>query len=238
MEGAGGAGSANTTSDSSFTRNVAQKFGRGAQKSKGRAVNNLELSVSASLLDGVLGGEAGLSLSWRDHDGTTELEEMELSFAVSGSMPVEGMDSKIVKLAGDVVTYGKQKVGALFSQAQNRRSGVPVSELLLAKGVADTTVEGVTGVPISDWVQNAISGSDTAETASEGAGSLIDSASSIGLELGFTLTKEGSKYEGSIELKHVKTMSAELPEIIKAELTRKSRLGRAKYENGSWSVSG
>jgi hypothetical protein len=238
----GGAGQENKGSDSFFTKNVANKFGRGAEKSTGRSTNNLDLSFGASVLGGAFSGELGASFSWRDKGLTaierakpgavvSELEEMSFSLALGGSVPADSLAAKLVDLAADVAKYAKKQVNTAANAAA-KQDGVPTSELMLAKSYAQLCYDAAAGVPMFKWVEDS-----TAEAAESGSESLldsIDSKGSVGLEVEITVEKGDGGMEGSIELKYVKSKSVELPEILEVELVRKSRIGKATYAGGAW----
>lgn len=236
----GGAGEKNVGSDSFFTKNVANKVGRGAEKSTGRSTNNLDVSFGASVLGGAFSGEMATSLSWRDKGlpasernkpgaVNTTLEDASISLTLGGSLPSDTIGAKMIDFAADLAKQGKKYTNQATTKAK-AADGVPVSELLLAKSYAELCFETSAGVPFSDWVTEAAVG-----TGEEGGESLFESGGSIGLEVELSVEKTGTGWAGSVELKYVKTKSVELPEILEIELTRKSRIGKATYSNGAWS---
>lgn len=240
----GGAGEENKTSDSFFTKNVSQKFGRGAEKSTGRSTHNLELSFAASVLDGALAGELGLEASWRDQGrhqaervGKTDnvqLEDLEFTFSVTGSVPTDGIAAKLLKMAESASDEAKKKAKLAAAKA-NTEEGAPTAELAAAQSEASAAFDGIKQLPFSEWFAAASPKEAAEEGAEEGAESLIETGGSVGLELALGLEKEGTGWKGSVELKHVKSNTMNVPELLEIELVRKKRLGKAEYAKGAWS---
>ncbi|MCU1379130.1 MAG: hypothetical protein JWN29_2113, partial [Acidimicrobiales bacterium] len=239
----GGAGEENKGSDSFFTKNVSNKFGRGAEKSTGRSTHNLALSFAASVLDGALAGELGFEASWRDQGrhkaerATTtdnvQLEDMEFSFSVTGSVPTDGIAAKLLKMAEQASDEAKKKAKQAAAKA-NSEEDAPTAELAQAQAEASEAFEGIKSLPFSQWFAQASPAPE--EGAEEGAESIIETDGSVGLELALGVEKEGAGWKGSVELKHVKSNSVKLPELLEIELVRKKRLGKAEYAKGKgWS---
>ncbi|MCU1372716.1 MAG: hypothetical protein JWO68_2 [Actinomycetia bacterium] len=238
----GGAGEANSKSGSFFTQNVSQKFGRGAEKSTGRSTHNLELSFAAAVLDGALSGELGFEASWRDQGRHAEeratttdnvqLEDMEFSFSVTGSVPTDGIAAKLLKIAEEASDEAKKSAVKAAAKA-GEEEDAPTAELNAAKAEAAAAFNSVRSLPFGEWYA-AISPAPE-EGAEEGAEAAVETGSSVGLELAFGIEKAGTGWKGTVELKHVKSSSLELPELLEIELVRKKRLGKATYAGGAWS---
>jgi hypothetical protein len=247
----GGAGEKNVKSSSMFTKNVAEKFGRGAEKSLGRTSTDVELSAGLSFLDGALSGTASLEMAIRSQGlhaeqrkgaagakSNVKLEELSFGIELAGMLPLGGFATKVAALGLDLASYGRQRYVASMDKAQ-QKPAVPVAEILLAKQAGEVAFEGMAGLPFTDWAKNAVGlgAKAAAEGGAKAAETALDMGSKVGVELGVTLSKGDGGLEAQVELKHVKAMSVELPSILEIELLRKSRLGVAKYKGGAWSVS-
>jgi hypothetical protein len=247
----GGAGEKNKKSSGWFTQNVASQFGRGAEKSLGRTSTNFEVSAKLSFLDGALQGTATLEAAIRSQGlhkdqrkgvqgamSNVKLEDLSFSIEVAGMIPLGGFAASCASLGLDVASYGRKRYLASLQQAEKQQS-IPVSELLLAKSAGETVFQGVTGVPFGDWAKKAVGlgAKGAADVGAKATEKALDMGSKVGVELGMTIEKGDGGVDAAIELKHVKQMSVELPSILEVELLRKSRLGIAKYEGGSWTFS-
>jgi hypothetical protein len=153
-------------------------------------------------------------------------------------IPLGGFAASCASLGLDVASYGRKRYLASLQQAEKQQS-IPVSELLLAKSAGETVFQGVTGVPFGDWAKKAVGlgAKGAADVGAKATEKALDMGSKVGVELGMTIEKGDGGVDAAIELKHVKQMSVELPSILEVELLRKSRLGIAKYEGGSWTFS-
>ena len=240
----GGAGKENKKSDSFFTQNVASKVGRGAEKSTGRSTHNLGLSATVSFLDGMLGGGMGFEASWRSQGQHAEerktkpdmlLEDLSITLSAEGTFPAGGIEEKLIDLAVAVAADGKDKAGELTDKAKGEEE-MPKTEMAIAKAQIQGAFASITGVPFSQWYADAISGAKDDEPEVEGAEpeeSLLEST--VGLEVGLELARDkAGKWSAEISLKHKKTKTVKLPELLEIELVRASTLGSAKYSNGAW----
>jgi hypothetical protein len=245
----GGAGAKNQKSSSFFTQNVADKFGRGAEKSLGRTSTNFSVEAGLSFLDGSLQGSASLEAAIRSQGlhaeqrkgvqgalNNIKLEDLSFTISATGMLPMGGFVAQVASLGLDLASYGRKKYLASLQQAQKQKPEIPVSEILLAKAAGETAFQGITGVPFGDWAKKAVGfgakeGADVAAKAGEKA---LDMGSKVGVEVSLTLEKGDNGLEAAVELKHVKSMSVELPSILEIELLRKSRLGIARYAGGAW----
>jgi hypothetical protein len=236
----GGAGEDNKGSDSFMTKNISSKFGKGAEKSTGRSTHNLDLSFAASVLGGALAGELGFSASWRDQgrhkaerEGKTDnvqLEDMEFTFSVTGSVPTDGIAAKLLEMAEQASDEAKKDAKKAAAKAAGEEDA-PTTELAQAQAEAAAAFDGIKSLPFSEWFDAA-----TADGGGEGAESIIETDGSVGLELALGIEKADAGWDGSVELKHVKSKSMKLPELLEIELIRKKRLGKAEYKSGAgWS---
>jgi hypothetical protein len=223
-EAKGGAGKSNTGPK-----------GRGAEAKTGANVAGLELSAKVAAFASQFGGDAKFGLSWREGKDGYELASLDIAAGVQGRVPSGGLEASIVKLVQDFTKgvrtiLSKQFQAANGAAAKGKKLAFPA--LTQSKDIADTTLQSVEGMPLADYVKRQLGGAEDAagEGAKEGASALKQSGS-VGLELGFSFQKAGDTYKTAFELRHLATMSAEIPQLLKAELVRKSRLVALKGES-------
>lgn len=214
----GGAGKENTTGDNWF-----------AQKTTGRNVKGLELSVAAKLME-AFGLELKLGFNWRESGKKGEaskLEEFELKASAYGSVPSGSMADTGSKLAIDFLKKVAQlQKGQLQKAGTMSQVGAGVG---LAAGIADTTVQGIYAAPTADVLKKAMG-----RSTEEGGKSLIDKTSRVGLELAYTFKYDNGACYSTFEILHRKSLDAKLPGILEAQLVRKSRLLVGSNQGGSW----
>jgi hypothetical protein len=228
-------------------KNTGPILGRGAQDTTGRSTAGLELSSKATVLS-ILNGDVKLALSWRDAGGTTGivLEQMEIQGRVSGRVPATGLESKIVGLVASFSKTLRTVFGSQFEKAKGAmQKGKTVASpaVSLSKSIADTTLEAVEGMPLTDYLKaNTLdkimepdAAAEGASTATDGASEGLTSESQVGLELAFNYNDSNGTKTSTLEVRHLSAMTAKVPALIKAELVRRTRiLGARSVNGGSW----
>ena len=209
--------------------------GRGAEKATGANVAGLELSAKVAAFANQFGGDTKLALSWREGADGYELASLDIAAGVQGRVPTGGLEASIVKLVQDFTKgvrtiLSKQFTAANGAAAKGKKLAFPA--LGLSKDIADTTLQSVEGESLADYVKHSLGGAEDAPATDAAPDpDAPKTAGSVGLELGFSFQKAGDTYKTAFELRHLSTMSAELPELLKAELVRKSRLVALKGES-------
>lgn len=240
----GGAGEENKKSDSWFTKNVASKVGRGAEKSTGRSTHNLALSGSVAFLGGMIGGGMEFEASWRSQglhaeerktQQDTLLEDLSITMSAEGSVPAGGIEEKLLEMAKAIAADGKDQAGALTDKAAGEED-MPKTELALAKLQAQQAFSSVAGVPFSEWFTDAVAGSEGAEgEAGELAEEAMSMEGTVGLEVSLELARDkAGAWSAEVSLAYKKTKTVKIPALLEIELTKASTLGSATYSGGAW----
>lgn len=220
--------------------------GRGAQNKIGRSVTNTRFSGALSL--GPFRGELLWTMSYRDDGTSTDevLEAFEIRANARASMPIGDVDTRLVSVVGSFITTSKGLVAKFHrtaeSDAQKKAlaesktakgvaKGLVVPTLLLANASANAAFTAAEGVTWSQWAQG-ISREQAAAAAARPGGP--PTLSKVGLEIGLTFSMDGDTEIGLVELRHVSDLSAQLPELLKVQLLKKTRLGGAKWNGSSW----
>ncbi|MEQ1703232.1 MAG: DUF4157 domain-containing protein, partial [Ilumatobacteraceae bacterium] len=231
----GGAGKANKKSDGFFTKNVASKFGRGAEKRVGRTVRNLELSVNAEA--GPFSGELSLSLGFESSgaSGTmnkTPLKSVEVGLELGGSLPAGSLIGNgfgpyiagVVTAAGDALRRAAQK-GATESAKEGgtRDAGAVLN-------TAESLGHGISQLAQAPTEAFKLEFDTTEVGGFEGS---VGLTAALGFEAGF----DPPSKEGSFELKHTKGYDFSIPKALEVSLTRSRRLLKVTYDGTTWKFS-
>jgi hypothetical protein len=231
----GGAGKANKKSDSFFTKNVASKFGRGAEKRVGRTVRNLNLSVSAEA--GPFEGELSLSLGFESSGASgqmnkTPLTSLEVGLELGASLPAgQLVGSGVGPYIASIVTAcvdALRRAATKGSTESAKEGGTRTAGAVLS--AAESLGNGVSQlaqVPTEAFKIEF----DTTETAGfEGS---VGVTAALGFEAGF----DPPSKEGTFELKHTKGYDYKIPKALEVSLTRSRRLLKVSYDGTAWKVS-
>lgn len=231
----GGAGAKNVKSDSWFTKNVANKFGRGAEKRLGRTVRNLEISVEAE--GGPFSGELSLSLGFESTGAhgqmnVTPLTSVEVGLSLGASLPsTELVGTGFGPFIGTVVTTAVDALRRGIKRGSDQVAtdrGVKDAGAVIAAGENLTTgITQLAKVPTEAFKLEF----DTTETT--GFSGSIGLSADFGFEASRGGATEPWEYEGSFELKHTKSYDYNLPKALSVSLTRAKRLIKVNFPSMS-----
>ena len=233
----GGAGKANAKSDGMFTKNVASKFGRGAEKRLGRTMRNLELTAEASA--GPFDGSLSLSLGFEssgEHGqmNVTPLKSIEVGLSLGASLPSSQLlgngfgvfIASVVTATSDALRRAAQRGAAQTEKDRGARDAGAVVSAAESVGVGITQLGQV---PAEAFKLSF----DTAESA--GFESSVGVSADLGFEWGFSPAVKGpTSREGSLDLKHTKGYDYKIPKALEVSLTRSRRLLKLSYKDGAW----
>jgi hypothetical protein len=231
---------------------------RGAQARTGRSVENIHLAGEINI--GPFKGQLIVDWAYRAPDPVTketDFSEIEFQLNARFSMPVGDLASTIVSLIGSLVTTVKGKAQTLAKEAERqaaiKAAGGKVKEkstgdavlgglknyglptILTGNKVANAVSFDQAGVPWTQWAQGITKEAAKAKAADPAALKIL---SKVGLEIGLRLKGDVDGHEtGLLELRHVSDMDVGLPELLKVQLVRKTRLGAAKWNGSGWEAS-
>lgn len=231
----GGAGKANKKSDGFFTKNVASKFGRGAEKRVGRTVRNLNLSVSAEA--GPFSGELSLALGFESSGASgqmnkTPLKSLEIGLELGASLPAgqligSGVGPYIASIVTAAVDSLRRAAAKGASDTAKDGSSRDAGAVLSAAESLGNGVSQLAKVPTEAFKLEF----DTTETAGfEGS---VGITAALGFEAGF----DPPSKEGTFEVKHTKGYDYKIPKALEVSLTRSRRLVKVSYDGTAWKVS-
>lgn len=231
----GGAGKANVKSDGMFTKNVASKFGRGAEKRLGRTMRNLELKAEASA--GPFEGSLSLSLGFEstgEHGkmNVTPLKSIEVGLSLGASLPSSQLlgsgfgpfITSVITATSDALRRAAARGAAQTEKDRGARDAGAVISAAESVGVGVTQLAQV---PAEAFKLSF----DTAESA--GFESSVGVTADLGFEWGF----DPPSKEGSLDLKHTKGYDYKIPKALEVSLTRSRRLLKISYDGAAWKVS-
>ncbi|HVM39467.1 MAG TPA: hypothetical protein VM618_01670, partial [Acidimicrobiia bacterium] len=229
----GGAGKDNKLSDSWFTQNVAQKFGRGAEKTIG--VTHIATEVKGTLTAGPFSGEVSVAMSWTGagtHGQKVDdyaLDSVGVSVEAGADLPVDKL-SKLGNVVLGMVNQASTAIRSTADEATDQGKGKTGGRTLQHTEAAASIFSQINGIPAEDF--------ELDFSLEEEAGV----SGSVGMSLGFDFEASfdggtNTKNEASFELKYNKKVAGNVPGLLKVELTRSSRLLAFEYETGSgWQV--
>lgn len=227
----GGAGEKNMRSDGLFTKHIASRFGRGAEKDLSR--RSYTLASSASMTVGILEGEIGSTYILRQQGLHKEqrkglnnwvFEEIGFSGKLAAQIPAGGLAAGAL-LSRDIINSIRDKSKTLVKEG-NTEAPKDVGNVV---NVGDTT-EVLSG--LSNGSESALS-FETLATLAAGA--------SVGIEVEFSgsVTKAGTadrEAEFTIEVRIVSGLDLDALGYLKVKVQKGSRLVGAKWstETNKW----
>jgi hypothetical protein len=230
------------------TSETADGSKRGEQMKTGRAVENIRLAGEINL--GPFKGQLIFDWSYRAPESTakkTDFSAIEVQLNLRLSLPIDDLASTIVSMLAGMTTAVKSKVQKFRNESLEqwkKKSGtnqakdvvgfvVPV--LLTGNNIANAVSFDKAGVPWDQWAQGITKEAATNKSA---ASTALKTLSKVGLEIGMRLRGDiDDKETGLLELRHVTELDAALPTLLKVQLTRKARLGAAKWNGSGWDAS-
>jgi hypothetical protein len=239
----GGAGEKNKKSDSWLTQNVTSKMGtdRGAEKGIGRT--SVGAALSGSFSAGPFGGKAGLEFSWMGQGKKGQkmddyvLEGMSFSLMGSAAVPMDQLagSKQVAMITGmlpGIVTAIRSMVAGADDKVTGTKAAGAAGNVAESAGIAISQLASMKEAFVPKYALT------PDELGVQGA---------VGVELSFTYaldrtgTPEGEVipkvHKADFELRHTKTTTGTIPDTLKIELKRSSRLiGLGWQTGGSWTA--